>query len=123
MTRKERLKGELTQAERTLDAQSKNLEPGKMRTQQIVAGLRARTLALRSEVCQVEYDDLALTSTKVTDKMSELRANRDALLIRVKEAELSARAASKQATEDDLPEVMRRLDEQTEVGSVFAKLH
>ncbi len=123
MTREERLTNELGEAEKALDQMSRSLEVGMMRTQQKIAGQRARVLGIRAELEQIAYDKLKGGTERATAKRAEHRANRDALLIRIKEAELSARAASKQATEDDLPEVIRRLNEQTEVGSVFDGLH
>ncbi len=123
MTRKERLTLELEKASATLDAFGRSLEVGMMRTQQKIAGQRAQVLGLRSELVQIAIDDMPHPKGEGLAKKAALRADRDALLIRIKEAELSGRAASKQATEDDLPEVIRRLKQQTEVGSVFDELH
>jgi hypothetical protein len=122
-SREERLTSELAEAALALDALGRSLEPGLMRTQQKIAGQRAKVLGLRAELEQIAYGKLKLDGENSTARRQEHRQNRDGLLIRIKEAELSMRAASKQATEDELPLVVKQLNAQTAMGDRFAKLH
>jgi hypothetical protein len=121
--RKERLTKELRQAELDLDALSRSKDPGKMRTQQSIAGQRAKVYGLRVELLQIEIDGCLGTSDAVVAKRQELRADRCDLSLRIKEAELSARAASKQATEDELPDLIERLNRADVMASEVSELH
>ena len=60
-----------------------------------------------AELCQIAMD----SPTAGSDAWEAQRNDRDALLVRVEKAELAARAASRQASEDDIPDMMRRLDD------------
>lgn len=116
--RHERLKSELAESELELDRLGRTLKPGMMRTQQRLAGQRAKVFGLRLEVRTI---DLA-TSTPAEQKrdvMAEIAGYR----LGIKEAEASARAASKQATEDIVPELLRRLEEANDLQGDFAKMH
>lgn len=121
--RKERLVAELAKAEEKLDALGRSLEPGLMRTQQAVAGQRARVFGLRAELLQMEIDAIVGRSEDSLAKRQVLTGELAGIMLRVKEAELSARAASKQATEDELPEMMRRLNEAHEMAEEASTLH
>lgn len=123
MTREERLTAELRQAELDLDAKSRSAKPGLMRTQQLVAGLRARVYGLRVELLQMQIDAVKGRTENALERRAELRADRTDLCLRIKEAELSARAASKQATEDELPDLVRRLNEADAMREEFEQLH
>jgi hypothetical protein len=121
--RRDRLQGELVEAELKLDALSRSKEPGLMRTQQVIAGQRARVLTLRAELAQIEIDGIKGRDELSLAHRAELRADRCDLMLRVKEAELSARAASKQATEDELPLLRARLDADDEMAEEVDDLH
>ena len=95
--RKERLTRELAEAELALDALTRSMEPGKMRTQQAVAGQRAKVYSIRSELIRLE--------------------------MRIKEAEQAARAASSQAADDEIGEMLRRLNQADSFATRVAGLH
>lgn len=123
ITRKERLAEELKAAELALDAIARSKDPGKMRTQQAIAGQRAKVYGLRVELLQIEIDATKGTSEAANARRAELRADRCDLSLRIKEAELSARAASKQATEDELPDLIERLNRADVMASEVSELH
>lgn len=123
ITRKERLVAELVEAEKALDAIGRSKDLGLMRSQQAMAGQRCRVLQLRAELAQIALDETKGTNEAAIARRAELRSERCDLMLRIKEAELSARAASKQATQDDLPELMRRLNEATTMATEVDALH
>lgn len=123
MTRKERLGLELRAAEDKLDALGRTGEPGLMRSQQDQAGQRARVFTLRAELLQIEIDNITGKDDASIGRRQALAGELAGCMVRVKDAELSARAASKQATEDELPELMRRLDEHDAMAKEAETLH
>lgn len=123
MTRKERLTTELVGAEDKLDALSRSQDHATMRGQQAIAGQRCRVLQLRAELAQIEIDNIRGATEEAIARRNELREDRTSLLMRVKDAELSARAASRQATEDELPELMRRLKDADLMDQELGELH
>ena len=123
MTRKERLTNELREAESKLDGLSRSKDHGSMRGQQAIAGQRCRVLQLRAELAQIAMDDIVGKTDADIARRAELREERTSLLMRVKDAELSARAASKQATEDELPDLLRRLKDADALDDEVAGLH
>ncbi len=118
--RYERLKKELELAELELDRLSRTLDVGLMRTQQRVAGQRAKVFGLRLEIRTV---DLAKLEKASDQDRRDLQAEIAGLRLGIKESDLTARAASKQAIEDELPELMRRLNEADDLQGDFAGLH
>ena len=115
--RKERLELELRQAELELDAMSRSLKSGDMRTQQAIAGQRGRVLGLRGELIQMQMVG------KVGDTLQDLRMQWRETMLSIKEAEGSARAASKLAYEDELPALIARLDAVDEMEGEHQRLH
>lgn len=116
--RYERLQKELEAAELELDRLGRTLKVGMMRTQQQIAGQRAKVFGLRLEVLTIELEPLTDRDDR-RDKMQAMAGVR----LGIKEAEASARAASKAATEDDVPDLLRRLNEANALQGDFAKLH
>ncbi len=121
--RKTRLTAELAAAELALDAVARSSDPGKMRTQQAIAGQRAKVYGLRVELLQMEIDATTGKTDAAIARRAELRSDRCDLSLRIKEAELSARAASKQATEDDLPDLIERLNRANTMATEVSELH
>lgn len=124
MTRKERLQQELAKAEALLDGAGRTMDTsGAMAWQVKMASMRCRVLQLRAELLQIDIDDIVGKGEAACQRRRDLVQDRASLLTHVKNAEQAARAASKQETDDKLPEVLRRLNEQTEVGEQFGQLH
>lgn len=121
--RRERLTRELGEAELALDALHRSKQPGMMRTIQAVAGQRAKVFGLRLELAQMDHDDTRGKSDDARAKREELRQTMAGLRLGIKEAELSARASSKQATEDEIPELMQRLTEASQMSQEVDGLH
>ena len=119
--RKERLTRELAEAELALDALTRSMEPGKMRTQQAVAGQRAKVYSIRSELIRLEM--AGLKSEKNSTAREELRSEWTGLQLRIKEAEQAARAASSQAADDEIGEMLRRLNQADSFATRVAGLH
>ena len=119
--RKERLTRELAESELALDALTRSMEPGKMRTQQAVAGQRAKVYSIRSELIRLEM--AGLKSEKNSTAREELRSEWTGLQLRIKEAEQAARAASSQAADDEIGEMLRRLNQADSFATRGAGLH
>ena len=119
--RKERLTRELAESELALDALTRSMEPGKMRTQQAVAGQRAKVYSIRSELIRLEM--AGLKSEKNSTAREELRSEWTGLQLRIKEAEQAARAASSQAADDEIGEMLRRLNQADSFATRVAGLH
>lgn len=117
--RKQLLTSELVEAELALDAKTRNPDPtiGPMRRQLAIACQRAKVLGLRAELVEIEK------SRHSGERRHALRAEQRELLMGIKEAELSARAASKQASDDELPELLARLREASALEGELANLH
>ena len=122
-SRRDRLKGELKEAEKAMDAASRCQKLGPMRQQVAVAQLRCRVLGLRAELLEFSMADYTGKDRDSREKRAQLGKERASLLTHITNAERSARAASKQATDDDLPAFMARLDQQTQLGTEFDKLN
>ncbi len=123
VARKERLTRELGEAELQLDALARSMEPGMMRTQQAIAGQRAKVLGLRMELLQIKLRDKQGDTEGVKEQRAELRAEWNELRLAIKEAELSARAASRQAADDELAELIDRAKRSDLMQVEVAKLH
>lgn len=119
--RKERLTRELAESELALDALTRSMEPGKMRTQQAVAGQRAKVYSIRSELIRLEM--AGLKSEKNSTAREELRSEWTGLQLRIKEAEQAARAASSQAADDEIGEMLRRENQADSFATRVAGLH
>jgi hypothetical protein len=121
ITRKERLTDELGAAELSLDALTRSLDPGKMRTQQAIEGQRVKVYSLRSELLQIEL--VEKKGAKDSTIREELRSEWTGLQLRIKEANQAARAASSQAADDEIEEMLRRLNKADAFAVEVAKLH
>jgi hypothetical protein len=119
--RKERLTKELAEAELTLDAHTRSMEAGTMRTQQAVAGQRAKVYSIRSELIRLEM--ASLKGEKRSADREELRSEWTGLQLRIKDAEQAARAASSQAADDEIGEMLRRLSQADTFASRVSGLH
>jgi hypothetical protein len=121
ITRKERLTDELGAAELSLDALTRSLDPGKMRTQQAIEGQRVKVYSLRSELLQIEL--VEKKGAKDSTIREELRSEWTGLQLRIKEANQAARAASSQAADDEIEEMLRRSNKADAFAVEVAKLH
>lgn len=119
--RRDRLVKELAAAELQLDALSRSMDPGKMRTQQAIEGQRVKVYSLRSELLQIELAEKK--GAKDSTIRDELRSEWTGLQLRIKEANQAARAASSQAADDEIEEMLRRLNQADAFATEVAKLH
>jgi hypothetical protein len=121
ITRKERLTDELGVAELSLDALTRSLDPGKMRTQQAIEGQRVKVYSLRSELLQIELAEKK--GAKDSTVRDELRSEWTGLQLRIKEANQAARAASSQAADDEIGEMLQRFNKVDAFASQVSRLH
>jgi hypothetical protein len=119
--RKDRLARELAEAELALDALTRTMDPGKMRTQQAVEGQRAKVYGLRSELLQIAL--VEKKGEKQSEQRKEIRDEWTGLQLRIKEANQAARAASSQAADDEIEEMLCRLNKADAFAVEVAKLH
>jgi hypothetical protein len=121
VARKERLAKELKEAVDELDRLTRVNEPGLMRTQQAVEGQRAKVYSIRSELLQIELE--RIKAGKDSERRKELRDEWTGLQLRIKEANQAARAASSQAADDEIGEMLRRLNQADQFAGQVARLH
>ena len=119
--RKERLTRELAESELALDALTRSMEPGKMRTQAAIEGQRSKVYGLRAELLQIALTEKK--GEKNSEARKEIRSEWTGLQLRIKEAEQAARAASSQAADDEIGEMLRRLNQADSFATRVAGLH
>ncbi len=119
--RKERLTRELAESELALDALTRSMEPGKMRTQAAIEGQRSKVYGLRAELLQIALTEKK--GEKNSEARKEIRDEWSGLLVRLEKANQAARAAASQAADDEIGEMLRRLNQADAFAVEVAKLH
>lgn len=115
--RKQRLTSELADAELALDALRRTLDPGKMRSQQAICGQEVKVFGLRAELVAISM------KSSIGETRAAHRSEWNELQLRIKDANAAARAASRQASDDELPELLERLREASALEGELANLH